>query len=136
MASTPNVALVRGALNALNGRDVEAALELFAPEVEVDWSRSLGPLRGVYRGHEGVRYLWAEFWGAFAEIHVQADEYVTVGSHVLVPNTAHLRGRDGVGVTARSTFQYTVGRGRVTVFRMFATLHEARAAIETSCDDV
>jgi ketosteroid isomerase-like protein len=135
MASTPNVDLVRRALDALNGRDAEATSELFSPDVEVDWSRSLGPLRGVYRGHEGVRYLWAEFWGAFAEIHVEAEEYVTVGSHVLVPNTAHLRGRDGVGVTASSTFQYTVGCGRVTAFRMFPNLLEARAAIETSRGD-
>jgi hypothetical protein len=37
----------------------------------------------------------------------------------VVPNTAHIRGREGIEVVARSTFVYTVENGQVTRQRLF-----------------
>jgi ketosteroid isomerase-like protein len=46
----------------------------------------------------------------------------------VVPNTAHLRGRDGIEVTASSTFVYTVENGEITRLRMFQEQAEALEA--------
>jgi ketosteroid isomerase-like protein len=127
VSSEANVELVRHALDALNQDDPDLAAELFAADVELDWSRSLGPLRGTYRGREGLRALWGEFWGTFEDVRVEADDFIVAGQDVLVPNTAHLRGRDGVELVARSTFVYTVENGRVTRLCLFQDLAEARA---------
>jgi hypothetical protein len=38
---------------------------------------------------------------------------------VVAPNTAHLRGREGIEVVARCTLLFTVENGQITRFRMF-----------------
>jgi len=120
---------VRRTIEALNTRDVPAALELFDPDVEVDWSRSRGPLAGVYHGHDGLRHVWDELWDAFEEVRFVADELIPVGPNVLAPNTTHVRGRDGVELSVSSTLVYTVSGGRVVRVRLFQDLADARAAI-------
>jgi ketosteroid isomerase-like protein len=52
-----------------------------------------------------------------------------VGSNVVVPNIAHMRGREGIEVTARSTFVYTVENGQITRLRMFQEQAEALEAV-------
>jgi ketosteroid isomerase-like protein len=49
-------------------------------------------------------------------------------SEVVVPNTAHIRGRDGIEVTARSAFVYTVESGQIARLRMFQERAEALEA--------
>ena len=51
-----------------------------------------------------------------------------VGSEVVVPNTAHMRGRQGIEVTARSTQVFTVENGRITRLRLFQERAEALEA--------
>jgi ketosteroid isomerase-like protein len=46
----------------------------------------------------------------------------------VVPNTAHIRGRQGIEVVARSTFVYTVENGQITRHRMFQDEAEALEA--------
>ena len=41
------IEVVRGVFEAANPRDVEALLEHTHPECELDWSRSIGPYKGV-----------------------------------------------------------------------------------------
>jgi len=47
--SETDVEILRSAFNAFNRGDVDAVLEHLAPDVELDWSRAVGPQRGVYR---------------------------------------------------------------------------------------
>ena len=49
--SQENVEIVRRATEAWNRRDLGAALACWRFDGEIDWSRSQGPLKGVYRGH-------------------------------------------------------------------------------------
>jgi len=50
----------------LRGRaDIDAALASAADEFVVDWSNSIGPAKGIYRGKERVREFAAAFLGAF-----------------------------------------------------------------------
>ena len=47
--SQENVEIVRAAVDTFNRGGVDAAFEDFAPDFELDWSRAVGPLHGVFR---------------------------------------------------------------------------------------
>jgi ketosteroid isomerase-like protein len=126
--SEENVEVVRKAIEAGNRRDVTMGRALWRPDAEVDWSRSRGPLKGVYRGREEVESFQNEFWSTFEKVEVEPHGFTQAGSEVVVPNTAHMRGRDGMEVIARSTFVYTVENGQITRIRMFQELSEALTA--------
>ena len=126
--SEENVEVVRRQSEAWNGCDLTTWLDTFRPDAEIDWSRSRGPLKGVYRGHRELEVFWDAFWSTFEDIQLEAHGFTEVGSEVVVPNTAHMRGRQGIEVIARSTFVYTVENGQVTRLRLFQERAEALEA--------
>jgi ketosteroid isomerase-like protein len=93
--SQENVEIVRKAIEAGNRRDLAAGRALWHSDAEVDWSRSRGPLKGVYRGRAEIESFQNEFWSMFEEIQLETHGFTQAGSEVVVPNTAHMRGRDG-----------------------------------------
>ena len=123
--SEPTITVARRALEAFTRRDLAAALTVWSRDAEIDWSRSKGPLKGVYRGHRRLESFWTEFWSAFEEIEIEVHELTQIDRRVVVANTAHLRGRDGIEVTATSTFLYTVEDGQLTRLEMFQEQAEA-----------
>lgn len=127
--SERNVDVVRKGIEALNRRDLAAARALWRSDAELDWSRSRGPLKGVYRGHAEIESFQIEFWATFENVEIEAHGFTQAGSEVVVPNTAHMRGRDGMEVIARSTFVYTVENGQITRVRMFQERAEALEAV-------
>ena len=124
-----NIGTVQRHVEAWNRRDLNAWLVSFHPDGELDWSRSQGPLKGVYRGHNTREIFWDAFWSTFEDVHLEVHGFTEVGSEVVVPNTAHVRGREGIEVIARSTFVYTVENGQITRIRMF---QERAEALETA----
>jgi ketosteroid isomerase-like protein len=126
--SQENVEIVRKAIDAGNRRDRSMLRALWHSDAEVDWSRSRGPFKGVYRGRSEFGGFQNEFWSSFERVELEAHKFTQAGSHVVVPNTAHMRGRDGVEVIARSTFVYTVEDGQITRLRMFQEQAEALEA--------
>ena len=126
--SQENVEIVRRMNEAWNGRDHGAWLAAYSPEAEIDWSRSRGPLKGVYRGHDELEAFWDAFWSTFEDVQVEYHGFTEVGREVVVPNTAHIRGRQGIEVVARSTFVFTVENGQITRLRMFQERAEALEA--------
>ena len=68
----------------------------------------------MFRGHQGVESFWREFWSAFETVEIEIHELMPVGRSVVVPNTAHMRGREGIEVVANSTFVFTVENGLQT----------------------
>jgi ketosteroid isomerase-like protein len=126
--SRENAEIVRKAIEAGNRRDRSMLRALWHSDAEVDWSRSRGPFKGVYRGRNEFGGFQNEFWSAFERVELEAHGFTQAGSHVVVPNTAHMRGRDGVEVIARSTFVYTVEDGQITRLRMFQEQAEALEA--------
>lgn len=127
--SERNVDVVRKGIEALNRRDLAAARALWRSDAELDWSRSRGPLKGVYRGHAEIESFQIEFWATFENVEIEAHGFTQAGSEVVVPNTAHMQGRDGMEVIARSTFVYTVENGQITRVRMFQERAEALEAV-------
>ena len=55
--SQENVELVRRAIDAINRGNFLMATEYTVDDFEMDWSNSIGPLSGVYRGPEQVNEL-------------------------------------------------------------------------------
>ncbi len=37
-----------------NAKEIEQALDLVDDDLDMDWTNSIGPLKGVYRGREGL----------------------------------------------------------------------------------
>jgi ketosteroid isomerase-like protein len=126
--SQENVAIVRRGMEAWNRQDLTTWLAVFGSDAEIDWSRSRGPLRGVYRGHTELETFGDEWWSMFDDIRFETHGFTESGSQVVVPNTARLRGRDGIEVVARSTFVFTVEGGQITCLRMFQERDEALEA--------
>jgi ketosteroid isomerase-like protein len=130
--SEENVEVVRKGIEALNRRDVSATRAVWRSDAEIDWSRSKGPLKGVYRGRREVASFQNEFWSTFEKLELEPHGFTQAGRDVVVPNTAHLRGREGMQVIARSTFVFTVENGQITRLRMFQERAEALEALGLS----
>jgi ketosteroid isomerase-like protein len=126
--SEENVGAARRNLEAWNRQDLTEWLASYSSGAEIDWSRSRGPLKGVYRGHGELEVFWDAFWSTFEDVQVEIHGFREVGSEVVVPNTAHIRGRQGIEVVARSTFVFTVENGQITRLRLFQERAEALEA--------
>ena len=124
-----NVELVREAIEAFNQGDMEAMLRVgYAEEFEYDWSRSMGPNRGIYRGIEGFMEFVHDQWSTFDEVKLEAHEFIPRGDHVVVTTTTHGRGRQGIPVTAKSAHLYTFENGRLVRITLFQDREGALAA--------
>jgi ketosteroid isomerase-like protein len=123
-----NVELVRAAIEAFNRGDLEAMLELGGGDFEYDWSRSLAPNRGVYRGPEGFMEFVNEQWDMFDEIRLEPHEFIARGNHVVVPATVRARGRHDIPLSANSAQVYTFEDGRLVRITLYQNREEALAA--------
>ena len=80
----------------------------FRSDAEIDWSRARALYRGVYRGREQQKAFWDEFRSTFEDSQLEIHNLTEAGSEVVVWNTAHMWGRDGIEVKARSALVFTV----------------------------
>jgi ketosteroid isomerase-like protein len=126
--SQENVDLVRDAIEAFNRGDLEWLLERIDEDFVFDWTRSLSPLSGIYRGPDGVAEFIREQWNTFEEFAIEPLEFIDRGRHVVVPNTLRARGRDGIEVTVNNAHVYTVENGRSVSVVMYQELEDALAA--------
>ena len=90
--SSETVDLARASVDAFNRGDLDWLLEHIDDDFEFDWSRSRGPLAGVYRGRAGLTEFCREQWETFETFHMEALEYIDCGRFVVVPNKVSARG--------------------------------------------
>jgi ketosteroid isomerase-like protein len=122
--SQDNVELVRRSIDAYNRRDLEALRALNDPDVEVDWSESRGLDAGVYRGRDEVMSLYQQYFDAFQTIELEAERFIPRADAVVVPNRAHLVGRDGIETTAHSILVFELSNRCVARIRLHQTMPE------------
>jgi len=128
--SEENVEVVQRGIETWNRRDLTTWLALFSSDAEIDWSRARGPLKGVYRGSGEIEILWSEFFFMFEEAQIETTHgFTDAGSEVVVSNTSHFRGREGIAVSASSTWVFTVENGQITCLRLF---HERAEALQAA----
>jgi len=124
-----SVETVRRSLDAYARRDVEALRALNDPDVELDWSASLGWLAGVYRGFEEALRFYNDYFEAFDEIVIEPERFIEAGDAVVVPNIARQRGRDGIEVSARSTLVFTLRDRKILGIRLYQSTEQALESV-------
>ena len=132
--SKENVDIVRASIDAWNRGDWDAALKDAAPSFEFDFSRSVGPGRGVY-SLDQMRGYFREFVEAWESLRLQVDEFIEARDHVVMPNTLHARGRDGVEVQAHGAWVWTIRDGSITHLCFYQERQEALEAVGLSEQD-
>jgi ketosteroid isomerase-like protein len=93
--SQENVEAFTRGYEAITRGDVEALLEEL--DADVEWHSAVLALVGgeatVYRGHEGVREMLRDLWGAFAVLHAEYPETRDLGDCILAIGRIRARGR-------------------------------------------
>ncbi len=110
--SQENSEIVRAAIAAYNRGDLDAVIRDAAPDTELDWSRALGPYRGVYRLDQFRSFL-EDFRGTFQSVRFEAHEFLDADEDVVVPFTGHLGGRDGIEATAKGVLVCSLRDGLI-----------------------
>ncbi len=123
--SQENVELVRAALDAYNLGDFEDLSRFATPDFTFDWSRSIGPQRGVYGIDELSKFNIAE---QFETARTEPEDFIEVGDQVVTPLVGHYRGRDGIEVTARFTYLWSIRDGAVARVTLYQDRDEALEA--------
>jgi ketosteroid isomerase-like protein len=92
--SQENVEIVRSAYAAVNAGDLDALAEVTAPDAVLDWSRSIGPQKGVYRGRDGFAQYVAALTEAFERVQLSPVHVVVApGGQIVVRHHFSARGR-------------------------------------------
>jgi ketosteroid isomerase-like protein len=131
--SPRNVEVVRRFLDlTLQHLDIDAALELTHPDAEFDWSNSLAPYRGVYRGPAELVQYWQVWLDAWEEWRTEIKEAIEVDWETIVVVThVKARGRgSGVAVEAAGAGVWRVRDGKIAYAKLFQTKDEALAAVK------
>ena len=74
--SEENVEIVRRSLVAYGQRDYVMLQELSHPDMELDWTASVGLAARVYQGRERVLRFYENFLETFEEIEIQPDRFM------------------------------------------------------------
>ena len=128
--SKENVEIARRFFDAYNRSDLEATLELIAPEFEFRPSGLFMDTKRTYYGREG----WTEFWHTFREawesITVNVKRIEDIGDRVLTLGTFQGRGHgSGVEVTREVAWLGTIRDG---MFAQSLTFVSWAAALEAA----
>ena len=130
--SQENVEIVRRSVEAWNQRDQAMWIGFLSRDAELDWSRSRAPFKGVYRGRGEHEDFWNFFWSTFADVHIETHDITDAGCEIVLWNTAHMRGRDGIEVVASSALVNRVQNAEFTLLRLFQERDEALEAVGLS----
>ena len=123
--------VVRGVISAWNQQDVPLVLGHLAADVEADWTESVGPFRGVFRGPGEVEGLLWTFVDAWEGLRWEVKELRDLGGgRVLQDSRMVARGKgSGVEVSASAGILWTVRAGRVARVKLYQSAEEALRAV-------
>jgi ketosteroid isomerase-like protein len=126
-----NAEIVRRAVDAVNRGEFEALLEMSSTDFEFDFSRSRGPMSGIYRGKDEAREFWTSFsepWAAF-EFDPRAEIRELDDGRVLTVSAFRGRGHEsGAEVAATGASLWTIRDGEVAAVSFFQSKAEALEA--------
>ena len=132
MLSEERLDVVRQALVAVDEDDWDAVAGHLAPDVVFDNTRSRGPAPGVYRGPAEVHRFWERMTGIWESVHVDIGDLRAIGEIIVVPRTFRARGRDGIEVTAQSTWLVTFEDDKIAQLCMYQEEQQAIEAAQAS----
>jgi ketosteroid isomerase-like protein len=130
--SQQNVEVVRQGFDAFSRGGIEAALEAFDPEVEIEYGGLLLDADASYRGYAGVRRL-VELWAESVVLRTEVEEFVDAGDDVVVILHTGMQGKSsGAESDARSGQVLTVHNSKVVRWRIYSSRSEALQAVGLS----
>jgi ketosteroid isomerase-like protein len=132
--SQENVEIVRAALDAYNREDWDALFQHMAPRFEFDMSRAVGTNRGIYGLDQARRYL-VDFAASWESVRIEPHEFIESGDLVVVPQTTHARGRDGIEVVSRPTYVWTIRDRAIEQVSLYQERQDALEAVGLSEQD-
>ena len=132
--SQENVEIVKAWYDAFNREDWDAMIKDAAPGFELDFSRAIGPWRGVF-GPDQARRVLEEMRETFESARLEPHEFIEAGDLVVVPSTMHGQGRGGIEVVARTTFVWTIRNGAVERVTMYQERQDALEDLGLSDQD-
>ena len=122
--SQENVEIVKAWYDAYNREDWDAMVKDAAPGFVVDFSRAVGPWRGVF-GLDQARQVMREIRETLESARLEPQEFIEAGDLVVVPWAMHGRGRDGIELVARATFVSTIRNGAIERMVMYQSRQDA-----------
>jgi ketosteroid isomerase-like protein len=134
-STTPDLeALSRRAIEALNRRDLDAVLSLYAPDAVIEFAPGgFGMVAGgSVTGHAAMRRLWEELTSAFADFEMVVEESHDLGCGVtLGVLLQRVRPHGSERLVERRYGSVASWRdGRVAHSNAYVDIDEARAAAE------
>ena len=125
-----NVAAVRDVYDALNRRDIDAALARAHPDAEFDWTDSLAPYAADFRGRDRARANLTEFFAMWEELHWTVEEISELaGGHVVSVTRVRARGRADIEMDARGAWLFTFRDGLAARIKLCQTKADALAVL-------
>jgi ketosteroid isomerase-like protein len=134
--SQENVDIVRRAYVALNERDLDGLAKLNHPDAILDFSRSIGPQRGIYRGSQEFLDAVSAFLDAFQMYELTPLDFdVGPGGQIVVRHRVRARGQ-GSGLEWENepdaAFVFEVRGGKVVRTTLYQHRREALEAVGLS----
>jgi ketosteroid isomerase-like protein len=124
-----NVLLVRRVFEAFTNRDIQAMLELAAPDMEF-WGPTAAFARegAPYVGHAGMREYFADVASVWRTLEVVPHDFRDLGDRVLVFGRVYARGEGGYITDSPTQWLWGVQDGLIAWGRVFTNRAEALAA--------
>jgi ketosteroid isomerase-like protein len=128
--SQENVELVRRTIDLINAKKIDQAMDGAHTNVEMDWSNSRSPLKGVYQGRPEVLKFWTTFVDAWEAMRWEPEEIIEVDdARLIVVNRFRMRGRgSGVDVEVTGAHLWTIAAGKVQGVKLFQSKADALEA--------
>jgi ketosteroid isomerase-like protein len=118
--------IVRESIAALNRRDVDTAVGVFASDSE--WWPLRSSTEGPYRGHDGIRAWFADTDEMFEYLRAEVEEAHELGDVVLAFGRLEVKGREsGAAVELVISWVFRFAGDKVIWAKSFADRDEAIA---------
>lgn len=121
----PTIAALRGAYQAFNRGDIEAAAEPL--DAQIEWTEPVEfPGGGTYHGRDEVKRYLTQSRAAWAEASSEPERFITAGNRIVVFVHARVRSKgSNQWQDVRLADVYTVRGGKLIEMRAFADRQEA-----------
>jgi ketosteroid isomerase-like protein len=127
--SEENVATVRAIFEAVNRGDLDDAVARIPEDFVADWSESVAPESGVYRGRDEVRRIFERTSEPWSEVEYFESEIIDAGDLVVRVGGLRARGKgSGAEVAAHGTQVWTFREGTPISVRLYQSKAEALEA--------
>src|SRR5947209_5807752 len=127
--SQRNVEIVRRIYEDANRGDFDAAIEYFAPEIEIHLAGLFLDVEPVHRGREALRKFVQRGTEAWDDISIEPDRMIDMGARVLVLAHFHVKGRDGIEAQRPIAHLWTMQNGQAVQMEAYSDQQAALEAV-------